>query len=190
MPIIAMTAHAMKADRQRCLAGGMDGYLSKPIDAHEMIALVESLATGAAAADTGTASRTPLPAEPAKLPTPLLFDPKEALKRCLNKPDLLEQMIAFFFMDVDNLIPQMQAALRKGDLPEVGRLGHRLKGTLGHIAAEPAREAALRVEHFLLHEGQQTEAEKAVRALEEECKILRAALIEHQAASGPMQERR
>ena len=46
VPIIALTAHVMKGDRERCLAAGMDGYLSKPINGREMVALVESSTAG------------------------------------------------------------------------------------------------------------------------------------------------
>jgi HPt (histidine-containing phosphotransfer) domain-containing protein len=154
----------------------IDGYLSKPIDADETISLVESLAARAAAANAGAVSTTCCPTDRVSSPAAAIFDPELALKQCLNKPDLLQQMIAFFFKDADNYLPQMRVALAKGDLPEVGRLGHQLKGTLGHIAAEQAREAAERVEHYLLHAGEQAEAGEAVRALEYQCEVLKMAL--------------
>ena len=145
VPIIAMTAHAMRGDRDRCLAAGMDGYLSKPVNAQEMIGLVESLARLRCVVPvTQLAAATPSPAETSPQATALVFNPEEALTRCFNSDDMVREMIQCFFDEVDNLFPQMRAALEKGDLVEVGRLGHRMKGTVVYLGAEPAKEAALR----------------------------------------------
>ena len=130
IPIIAMTAHAMKGDRDRCLAAGMDGYLSKPIDGCEVIAVVESLAARPAVDGV-----TPLaPIEPMRSPTAGVFDPELALKRCLEKRNLLQEMISFFFKDADSFLPQIRAALQKGDLVEVGRWDTGSKGLLPTLA--------------------------------------------------------
>ncbi len=83
----------------------------------------------------------------------------------------------------NKLLPQIRAALERGNLVEVGNLGHRLKGTITCLAAQPAKEAATRVEKVGLYGGTQAEAEEAVKMLERECRALRSALAEHQAAT-------
>ena len=90
---------------------------------------------------------------------------------------MLREMIQCFFDEVDNSFPQMRAALEKGDLKEVGRLGHRMKGTIVYLGAEPAKHAALHVERFCKSsDGTPSEAENAINALEHECIALKAAL--------------
>lgn len=188
VPIIAMTAHAMKGDRDRCLSAGMDGYLSKPVVAREMIGLVESLARGAvpvaqiAAVAPGLKGTLPGTTSP-------VFDADEALTRCFNSADMVREMIQCLFEDVDSLFPQMRAALAKGDLAEVGRLGHRMKGTVVYLGAQPAKEAAVRVERFCKSDvGTPSEAEEAVNALQHECIVLKAALSAHPLATEPTQK--
>ncbi len=184
VPIIAMTAHAMKGDRDRCLSAGMNAYLSKPVDAQEMIGLVESLANDAEPVPQSLPGRSS-PAETFP-PTPaVVFDLEEAIKRCVNSTDMVRDMIQCFFDEVDELLPQMRSALKKGDLGEIGRLGHRMNGTVAYLGAQPAREAAVRVERFCKSNGgTRFEAEEAVNALEHECNVLKAVLRAHPVAAG------
>ncbi len=112
--------------------------------------------------------------------TTLIFNPQDAMTHCCNSEVILRKVILGYFDEVADLFPQMRAALEEGDLVEVGRLGHRIKGTVIYLGAEPAKEAALRVERFCKPSGRTaTEAEEAVNTLKRECLELRAALSEY-----------
>ena len=125
------------------------------------------------------------------IPSPRIgvFDPEEAIGRCFNSRYVAREMILCFLDDVDTLLPQMHMALEKGDLEEVGRLGHRMKGTILYLGARPATESAVRVERFSTSSvGTPSEAEEAVSALERECLLLKAVLIGHPLVTEPAPE--
>ncbi len=131
VPIVAMTAHAMKGDRERCLAAGMDGYISKPLRPSELFEAVESLAAVSRAAT-----------EPASS----LFDEATALKSVGGDRELLREIIDVFFEELPLLTAALAAALQHGDAVTAHRAAHTLKGSLSTLGASEASSIAQQIE--------------------------------------------
>jgi len=138
LPILALTAYAMKGDRQRCLAAGMDGYVSKPIEAAELFQAIGRL----------LAPRSKPAAAPPKAANASegIFDKTLALKRAGGDARLLREIAAVFLDVCPDQLAKLREAIARGDADAACRLAHSLKGAAGNFAAEPAFQAALRVE--------------------------------------------
>ena len=127
VPIFAMTAHAMKGDRERCLLAGMDGYLSKPIRADELYRIVESVPESADLTQVdGLAD--PAPAD--------VFDLSQAMDRLGGRRDLLTEMAALFTRESVRLLEAAHVAIRASDAARLRLAAHTLKGSAStHWAA-------------------------------------------------------
>ncbi len=143
VPIVAMTAHSMRGDRERCLRAGMDGYLSKPLDLQQLIDVVEAYADPSVGL---TAAAIDEPAKTASVPSDeTQHDPADlvsALRRLRGDRGLLVDMIGFFEEDAPTLLQTVQAAIEQGNLEEVQRAAHSLKGLAATFDASAAIAAA------------------------------------------------
>jgi signal transduction histidine kinase/HPt (histidine-containing phosphotransfer) domain-containing protein len=152
VPIVAMTAHARKGDAERCLAAGMDAYVSKPIQAGRFIDLVESLAgrsgppqsvDGSPAVRAG-GSGDGLPAVDGEA----VFQREEALASLAGQDGLFRQMVDFFFEEWPQQLAEIEAALTRNEATSMARAAHRLKGTVVYLGAKPLLTALDRVEQI------------------------------------------
>jgi CheY-like chemotaxis protein/HPt (histidine-containing phosphotransfer) domain-containing protein len=137
IPVIAMTAYAMKGDRERCLTAGMDSYVSKPIHPQQLFEALSTLVPGVVS--------TPAPT-PVAMQTDHLLDPAVALARVGGDEKLLRELVGLFKKECPGWMAMARSAIERGDAKELRRAAHTVKGTVGTFGARAAFEAAEQLE--------------------------------------------
>jgi HPt (histidine-containing phosphotransfer) domain-containing protein len=133
IPIVAMTAHVIKGDRERCLEAGMNEYVSKPIDSDKLFEAIEKLTRV-------SGIMKPAPAEP------FIADSSLLLKAFDGDWNFLKEVVEVFIDDYPRLIDNLQQSLEEGDCDTFMRSAHSLKGMLINFRADTAAEIAFNLE--------------------------------------------
>ena len=135
--IIALTAHALGGEREKCLAQGMNDYLTKPFKAHELFAVVEGRAEG-----TTVGAATAPPAQDA----PVDLDAFRREMRAAGVEEAVDAILDTFVQSAEERIAALAAALVSGGAAEIERAAHAFKSSAGTIGAKRLAELLQQVE--------------------------------------------
>ena len=148
VPIIAMTAHAMKGDRERCIEAGMDGYISKPISSKEVAEAIASIPR--LQGESMPVIHLEVKQTDATLPTGprIVWNMDETLERLGGDETLFQEVIEIFLDDVPKHMASLERAIAAGDAEAVEGAAHTLKGELGYLGISEVSQKARELEEF------------------------------------------
>jgi len=174
IPIVAMTANAMKGDREKCLIAGMDDYLSKPINPDALLRMLKKWLNKESFTSAVNEEKVQEPKERELL----IFDEKDLFARLSNKSSLVEKVVESFLDDIPKQFEKLKKSLDEDNIADSTLHAHSIKGSSANISGLKLQDIARKIEHFA-YDGNLDSAKALFNEAEEACEELIVILQNH-----------